>query len=143
MTPYARLLFVLLCILSFDAAAVASDSAADLIASGTRLFEQGKLEPAREAFEAATKADPRSVEAHMRLAGVNIAQYNFSAAIAVYRQAIGLEPNNAKAFIGLGIAYLHGGNNSLARAAFEEAIRLEPRRATQLAPIITKLNSPD
>lgn len=143
MVSYARLIFALLCVLSINATAVASDSAAELIANGTRLLEQGKLEPAREAFEAATKAGPRSVEAHMKLAGVNITQNNFSAAIAIYRQAIGLDPNNAKAFIGLGIAYLHSGNKSLTRAALEEAMRIEPGRKTQLAAIIATLNLPD
>ena len=143
MTPYTRLLFVLLCVLSLNATAVASNSAVELIADGTRLLEQGKLEPARTAFEAAAKADPRSVAAYMKLAGVNIAQNNFSAAIAIYKQAIGLDPNNAKAFIGLGIAYLHSGDKSLTRAALEEAMRLEPGRKTQLAPIIATLNSPD
>ena len=143
MTPYTRLLFVLLCVLSLNATAVASNSAVELIADGTRLLEQGKLEPARTAFEAAAKADPRSVAAYMKLGGVNIAQNNFSAAIAIYKHAIGLDPNNAKAFIGLGIAYLHSGDKSLTRAALEEAIRLEPARNTLLAPIIAKLNAPD
>ena len=143
MTPYTRLLFVLLCVLSLNATAVASNSAVGLIADGTRLLEQGKLEPARAAFEAAAKADPRSVAAYVKLAGVNIAQNNFSAAIAIYKQAIGLDPNNAKAFIGLGIAYLHSGDKSLTRAALEEAMRLEPGRKTQLAPIIAGLSSSD
>jgi Tfp pilus assembly protein PilF len=143
MAPCARLLLALLCALSLAGAAAAADSAADLIARGMSLLEQGKLEPAREAFAAATRADPTSVEAHMRLAGACIAQNDFAAAIPVYRQAIGLDPNNAKAFIGLGIAYLHGGNKSLARAALEEAIRLEPGRETQLASVIATLNSPD
>jgi len=78
----------------------------------------------------------------MRLAGAFVAQGNFSSAIGVYQQAIGLDPNNAKAFIGLGIAYLHGGNKPLARAALQEAIRLEPGRETQLAPVIAALDSP-
>lgn len=143
MASYARLLFALLCVLNLNVTAVASDGATELIAAGTRLLEQGKLEPAREALEAATKADPYSVAAYMKLGGVNIAQNNFSAAISAYKHAIGLDPNNAKAFIGLGIAYLHSGNKSLTRAALEEAMRLEPGRKTQLAPIIARLNLPD
>ncbi len=143
MASTARLFITLLCVLSLNAAAAASGGAAELIAKGTRLLEQGKLEPARAALEAAAKADPRSVEAYLKLAGVNIAQNNFSAAIAIYKHAIGLDPNNAKAFIGLGIAYLHSGDKSLTRAALEEAIRLETGRTTQLAPIIATLNLPE
>ena len=113
-----------------------------LLASGTKLLEQGKLEQAQKAYEAAVKADPRSVEARMKLAGVHIAQNNFTAATQLYQQVIGLDPANAKAFIGLGIAYLHSGDKALTRAALEEALRLEPKRKQQLEPILSMLNEP-
>lgn len=132
-------LVALFCALSLNAVA-APNGAAELIANGTRLLEQGKLEPAQKAFEAAVKADPRSVDANMKLAGVNIAQNNFGAAIGIYKQVIGLDPNNAKAFIGLGIAYLHSGDKSLTRAALQEALRIEPKRKDQLAPVMAMLD---
>jgi tetratricopeptide (TPR) repeat protein len=141
MTPLTRMSLALLCALSLTTAvAAAPDSAAALIAKGSRLLEQGKLEPARKAFAAAVKVDPRSVDARMKLAGVNIAQNDFTAAIPLYKQAIALNPNNAKAFIGMGIAYLHSGDNSMSRALFEEAMRLEPQRKEQLAPILAHLD---
>lgn len=144
MKPLTRLSVALLCALSLNTAiAAVPNSATDLIADGTRLLEQGKLEPAQKAFEAAVKVDPRSVAAYMKLAGVNIAQNKFNAAIAIYKQAIALDPNNAKAFIGLGIAYLHSGDKPLTRAALEEALRLEPGRKDQLAPIMAKLSASD
>jgi Tfp pilus assembly protein PilF len=120
--------------------AATPDKAESLLASGTRLLEQGKLEPAQKAYEAAVKADPRSVDAKMKLAGVYIAQNNFTAATRTYQQVIGLDPTNAKAFIGLGIAYLHSGDKALTRAALEEALRLEPQRKVQLAPILSQLD---
>lgn len=136
---------VLICVFSLSFlspvwASTPPPSATDLIANGTRLLEQGKLEPAQQAFAAAVKADPRSVDAHMKLAGVNLVQNNFTAAIALYKQAIALNPNNARAFIGMGIAYLHSGDKSMSRALFEEALRLEPKRREQLAPILAKLD---
>jgi Tfp pilus assembly protein PilF len=121
-------------------ASAAPASASEWIADGTKLLEQGKLAPAQKAFEAATKADPRSVDAYMKLAGTQIAQNNFTAAIGIYQKTIGLDPNNAKAFIGLGIAYLHSGDKALTRAAFEEAMRIEPKRRAQLDPILTQLD---
>jgi len=142
MPSLSRLLFALLCAGLFGTAG-AADGVAEQLANGTRLLEQGKLEPARKAFEAAASADPRSVDALMKLAGVNLAQNHFSAAITLYKRAIGLDPNNAKAFIGLGIAYLHSGDKTLTRAALEEALRLEPRRKEQLAPIIASLSASD
>jgi Flp pilus assembly protein TadD len=76
----------------------------------------------------------------MKLAGVYIAQNNFTAATRTYQQVIGLDPTNAKAFIGLGIAYLHSGDKALTRAALEEALRLEPQRKEQLTPILSQLD---
>jgi cytochrome c-type biogenesis protein CcmH/NrfG len=148
MKPHTRLLLALVSVFSLSAlspvwASAAPGGAADLIADGMRLLEQGKLEPAQKAFEAAVRADPRSVDATMKLAGVNIAQNNFTAAIALYKRAIALNPNNAKAFIGMGIAYLHSGDKSMSRALFEEALRLEPGRKDQLAPIMAKLSVSD
>jgi Tfp pilus assembly protein PilF len=130
---------VALCVLGLSASATPV-GAAEWIADGVRLLEQGRLEPAQKAFEAATRADPRSVDAYTKLAGVHIALNDFNAAIRVYQQAIGLDPNNAKAFIGLGIAYLHSGDKSLTRAALEEALRIDPGRREQLAPILAMLD---
>jgi Tfp pilus assembly protein PilF len=140
MKPPIRLLLVMVCALSLNTAvaAVPADATA-LLARGERLLQQGKLEPARKALEGAVKADPRSLDACMKLAGVNIALNNFSAAIPLYKQAIALNPNNARAFIGMGIAYLHSGDKSMSRALFEEAIRIEPRRKQQLEPILAQL----
>ncbi len=134
--------FALISVLGFlsPAWASAAPGASDLIADGTHLLEQGKVEAARKAYEAAVKADPRSVDAIMKLAGLNIAQDNFTAAITLYKQAIAINPNNAKAFIGMGIAYLHGGDKSMSRALFEEALRIEPNRKEQLAPIMAMLD---
>ncbi len=140
---FVRLLVLLLCVLSLNHVARADGSATELIAQGTHWLEQGQFDRARQAFEAAAQAEPRSVAAHMKLAGVNLAQNHSDAAIAHYQRVIGLDPKQAKAFIGLGIAYLHKGNKSLTRAAFAEAIRLEPEREAQLAPIIAELNAPE
>lgn len=130
---------VVSCLLGTGATAAPAE-AVERIAEGRQLLEKGQLPPARAAFEAATRADPRSVDAHLRLAGVHIAMNDFVAAIDVYKQAIGLDPHNAKAFIGLGIAYLHSGDKSLTRAALQEALRIEPGRSAQLAPILAQLD---
>lgn len=139
-TRYLFVATLLLGVVSASAWAARPSGSAELVASGTKLLEQGKLAPAQKAYEAAIKADPRSVDAHMKLAGVQIAQNNFTAAIMTYKETIGLDPTNAKAFIGLGIAYLHGGDKELTRAALAEALRLEPQRKSQLAPILAMLD---
>ena len=123
-----------------SALAMQPSGSAELIAKGDRLAAEGKLEPAQKAYETALKADPRSIDAYMKVAGTQLARNDFTAAIESYKNVIGLDPTNAKAFIGLGIAYMHSGDKSLTKAALEEALRLEPQRKAQLAPIMSMLD---
>lgn len=118
-----------------------AESTSSLLAQAYQEWSQGHLDKAQKLYENAVKADPNSVEGHMKLAGLLLSRNNFSASIKEYQRLIGLYPKNAKAWIGLGIAYLHSGDKSLTRAAWEEALRLEPARKEQLAPLIARLDS--
>ena len=131
---------ILLC-LSF-AGAVRADATSSLLAKGYQQWSAGHLDQAAKSYEQAVKADSRSVEAHMKLAGLYIARKDYSASTREYHRVIGLDPKNAKAWIGLGIAYLHSGDKSLTRAAWEEALRLEPGRREQLAPLLATSGRP-
>jgi Tfp pilus assembly protein PilF len=126
--------------LSISGTALADNSSA-LLAQGYQQWSQGHLDQAQHSYELAIKADPRSVEAHMKLAGLDITRKDYSASTKQYQRAISLDPKNPKAWIGLGIAYLHSGDKSLTRAAWEEALRLDPARKEQLAPLLAKLDS--
>jgi cytochrome c-type biogenesis protein CcmH/NrfG len=106
-----------------------------LVAEGARQWEAGRLVDAQTSFEQAIIADPRSIEAHMRLGGLLLSTNNLAPAIQTYQRVISLDGNNAKAWIGLGMAYLHSGQRELSRAAFTEAIRIEPGRKAQLATL--------
>jgi tetratricopeptide (TPR) repeat protein len=106
-----------------------------LITQGAKQWEQGRLDEARQSFEQAVAADPRSIETRMKLGGLQLASRSYTAAIQTYQQVLGLDGNNAKAWIGMGFAYLHSGQQELSRAAFAEAIRVEPGRKAQLAPL--------
>jgi Tfp pilus assembly protein PilF len=126
--------------LSFIGSAQA-DSTSSLLAQAYQQWSQGHLDKAQQLYESAVKADPSSVEAHMKLAGLLLSRNDFNASIKEYQRLIGLDSKNAKAWIGLGIAYLHGGDKSMTRAAWEEALRLDPSRKDQLAPLIAQLDS--
>lgn len=122
--------------------AAQADSTASLLAQGYQQWSSGHLDQAQHTYERAIKADPRSVEPRMKLAGLYMTRKDYSAATTQYQRAIGLDPKNAKAWMGLGIAYLHNGDKSMTRAAWEEALRLEPARKQQLAPLLAKLDTP-
>lgn len=141
MNKTIRFATVLLSALFMACGVHANTSATASIAQGKRQWEEGKLEAAQASFKAAIKADPRSVEAHMKLAGLQITHLNYSAAIETYRNAIGIDPNNAKAWMGIGMCYIHTGGREMARAAFEEAVRVEPGRKKQLEPVLAELDA--
>ena len=109
-----------------------------LVAQGDKQWAAGRLDDARRSFEEAVTVNPRSPDAHMKLAGLQLSGRNYAAAIQTYQRIIGLDGNNAKAWIGLGMAYLHSGQHELSRAAFGEAVRADPSRKAQLAPLLEK-----
>lgn len=113
----------------------------DLITLGDQQWAAGQLDTAQSTFEKAVQAEPRSVKAHMKLAGLQLSRQEFKACIETYQRTIGLEANNVKAWLGLGFAYLHTGQNSLSLAAFNEAIRIDPANQEKLATVLVKLNT--
>lgn len=139
----AQTSFITLIATAFLLSAQAEDMPSSLIAKGGELWATGNLEGAQKTFEQAVSLDPRSITAHMKIAGVQLTRNDFNGSIKTYQHVIGLDPKNALAWIGLGIAYLHTGKNELSRAAFEEAVRIDPNRKEQLASVITRLNMND
>jgi len=113
-----------------------------LIAQGDQQWAAGQLELAQKTFEHAVKAEPRSVDARMKLAGLQLSRQEFKACIETYQRAIGLDANNARAWLGLGFAYLHTGQNDLSLAALDEAIRIDPGNREKLASVLAKLGTP-
>lgn len=109
-----------------------------LLTQGDALWAQGKPDQAQKSYEAAVAAQPESVEARMKLGGLQLSQQAFLAASETYKRAISLNANNAKAWLGLGFSYLHSDRKDLSLAAFNEAIRIDPsykdRLATLMAP---------
>ncbi|MBE0474952.1 tetratricopeptide repeat protein [Rhodoferax sp.] len=114
----------------------------DLIAQGDQQWAAGQLDAAQRTFEQAVQAEPRSVKAHMKLAGLQLSRQDFAASIATYQRSIGLNAHNDKAWLGLGFAYLHTGQNGLSLAAFNEAVRIEPGHQEALAAMLVKLATP-
>jgi tetratricopeptide (TPR) repeat protein len=110
-----------------------------LITQGDLQWADGKLDQAQLTFEQATKNEPRSVSAHMKLAGLQLYRQDFAASIQTYQTTISLDAKNAKAWLGLGFSYLHTGKTDLSLAAFQEAIKVEPANKDKLATVLAKL----
>lgn len=109
---------------------------AALIAQGDKHWAAARLDDAARSFEQAVAANPTSVAAHMKLAGLQLSRQDYNRAAETYKRTISLDAKNSKAWIGLGFAYRHTSRSELARAAFEEAARLDPSRKPQLAPLL-------
>ncbi len=119
--------------------ATSAQTAAELMAGGDQEWAAGKLDQAEDYFKRAVAADPGSVPANMKLAGLQLSRQQFAAGIASYQRTIGLDAGNDKAWLGLGFCYLHTGKNELALAAFNRAISIAPSRQQALQPLIDKL----
>lgn len=135
----ALTLFTAFCVTVGAQAAGAATATA--IEQGNRLWEENKLEEAQKRFEEAVKADPKSIDALMKLAGIQMTRLNYSAANLTYRDVLTIDPKNARAWMGMGMCYLHSGSREMARAAFEEALRAEPSRKEQLEPVLAELDT--
>jgi len=113
----------------------------DLVKQGDQQWAAGQLDQAQATFEQAVRAEPKSLKAHMKLAGLQLSQQDFKAGIPTYQAAIGLDANNDKAWLGIAFAYLHTGQDALAAAAFDSAIRINPSNREKLAPVLDKLSA--
>lgn len=130
---------LLLAVLAFAAAPAHADVTSGLIEKGEKLWQENQLDDAQSSFEQAVAADPKSLDANFKLAGLQLSRNNFKGCIQSYQRVIGLDPKNTRAWLGLGISYMHTGKNELSIAAFEEAIRLDPSRKAQLTPVLANL----
>jgi Tfp pilus assembly protein PilF len=141
LSNYLRPALILMAAFCVNVGAQTSGTTKATIEQGNRLWEGGKLEEAQKRFEEAVKADPKSIDALMKLAGIQLTRLNYSAANLTYRDVLAIDPKNAKAWMGMGMCYLHSGSREMARAAFEEALRADPSRKQQLEPVLAELDT--
>ena len=122
-------------------ALAAADGVQTLIDAGNRHWEAGDLDQAAASYRSAIEQDSGSVDAHMKLAGLQIAQQEYRAGVETFQQAISLNAENANAFIGMAIGYLHLGSPQLAHAALEEALRIDPGRRERVEPLMQQIQA--
>jgi tetratricopeptide (TPR) repeat protein len=110
---------------------------------GQKAQEAGDLDRAIDLYESALAADPRNRSAIIALAQVARAQGLPGKAIALYREALILEPNDVVALTGQGEALADKGALELARQKLAEAQRVCSSKCPQVAMLEKTIEASD
>lgn len=99
------------------------------VTRGLLARQSGKRSEALTAFEAAVKANPKSVSAALELGAELEAQGQSERAMEVYGKAAAGSPDDATAHAKLGAVFAARGMNDRAATELETAVKLNPRDA--------------
>jgi tetratricopeptide (TPR) repeat protein len=110
----------------------ASEEAAERIAAGKKLLEQGRVEAAIGEFQKASTIDPKYGAAQLNLGHAYERANRNDEAIDAYRKSIELEPRNFYARNNLGVLYSNKGMYDQAIVEFQDALKSDPRNAMAL-----------
>jgi tetratricopeptide (TPR) repeat protein len=108
------------------------NSATDHLRRGIHLAEQGQLQGAAAAHEAALEADPRLVQAHVNLIRIYGELGEAAKVEEHYRAAVEQEPNRAEIHYNYGVFLVSRQRTDEAAEAFRRALELEPGHADAL-----------
>lgn len=97
--------------------------------SGNRYLEQGKYAEAAIEYRNAIQADPKSADAHDRLASAYIKEANWDGAVKELEQTIALQPNNTRAQLNLGNILFAGQNLERAGQIASGLLQRDPNNA--------------
>ena len=110
---------------------------------GIALYEVGELEPARDAYRAATQRAPKHLGAWVHLSHTLRELGDAREAIKAGTQALSLAPGDADALHAIGLAYLTRGDDAAARKYLEAFLEARPEfeAATEVRGILAGLGS--
>jgi putative PEP-CTERM system TPR-repeat lipoprotein len=97
---------------------------------GTALLALGRGEEAKQTFEAATRIDPKSVDAHLGLASA-LADEDVAAAIAATDRALELAPDAPRVRLARGALQMQGNRFVEAEKEFRAAVELSQKQENQ------------
>ncbi|MGH8641109.1 MAG: tetratricopeptide repeat protein, partial [Burkholderiales bacterium] len=104
-----------------------ANRAAELLESGLREFQQGRLEQARRSCEQALEIAPHHPDALHLLGVIALKTGDHAGAVERLQQAVAITPNNPDYQANLAHGYVGLNRLPEALASFERAARLEPR----------------
>jgi tetratricopeptide (TPR) repeat protein len=105
------------------------DRVRELVAAAKHAADAGRLDEARQAYEAAVAASPESAFLYRDLGMVELRQNGLAAAVTHLQKAVALDPGDVRAHLGLADAMERLGDPDGAIAALERAYALDPSDA--------------
>ena len=124
-------------LLCSDLVSAASPEAAEGIAIGKKLLEQGNVEAAIGEFQKATAINPEYGAAQLHLGQAYERANRNDEAVDAYRKSVELEPHNFFARNNLGVLYSKKGMHDQAIAEFQDAVKIQPNNAMALKNLET------
>jgi Tfp pilus assembly protein PilF len=109
-----------------------SQEAAERLALGRKLLDQGKIDAAISEFQRAAEMDPKHGAAFLNLGQAYERANRNDAAVDSYRKSIELEPQNFYAHNNLGVLYDKQRKYDEAIAEFQMALKNQPNNAMAL-----------
>jgi tetratricopeptide (TPR) repeat protein len=109
--------------------AAAADPAGVYLANARKALEARNIRDAEAQLDLAIKANPRSAEAWLMLAGAEVQNGESARAIEHYQRGLQLAPDSFAGHYDLALAYLHERKLGDARHELERAVQLNPRQA--------------
>jgi tetratricopeptide (TPR) repeat protein len=113
----------------FSLSFAASREAAERVAVGRKLLDEGKLDAAIAEFQRVAGVDPRYAAALLNLGAAYEQANRIEEAMEAYRKSIELEPRNFYAQNNLGVLYDKQGRYDDAIVEFQNALNQEPNNA--------------
>lgn len=112
--------------------ASASDSAALSDARGVAAAESGRIDDARQAFEAALAQEPGNATVLLHMGMLSLRERKFADAESWFQKSLASRPEAPGTLSALGLAQVQQGNSSGASESWSKAVRLDPTQYDSL-----------
>lgn len=113
---------------------------------GRLLISRGRLDEAKEEFEAILKLGPSNLDAHSSLGDLLVSQRKYDEAESHYRAFLALRPEDPFVLVKLGSALASGGRLPEAIDTYQQALHIDPglvRARLNLAELFFRLDRPE
>lgn len=97
-----------------------------LLVEGSRQFQDGDADAARETFKRVLERDPMNARAFYMLSGVATHDGDIASALGLIKRAIALQPANPEFHFSLGSLHAANGARAEAIASYQAGLRLKP-----------------
>jgi tetratricopeptide (TPR) repeat protein len=136
--PLMAAVFILTCTLFVSGCG--RKTAQDYVKAGDQAMHDNQLGSAQDNYEAAVKAAPNDINAHLKLGDLYLFEHNFPAAEAEFMKASSLQPRNPASHAALAKLYSARSQWSSAENQMRAAVALDPSSAEYRRQLAAVLN---